>query len=268
MNYIEVEKGVRLHLTDFGKGKPIVLIHGWPENDEIFKFHYDLLVKQGYRVIGITLRGYGLSDRTPGKYNLDTFSMDIIRVIEILELSNVSLLGFSMGGAVAAHCIANYQPAAVIKLILVAANVPYAVSQEDFKDGPSKENIDEALSAIEADRCSMVDIYGGIFQLEESFMPKTTGSWINEINLKASLEATLEGLKMLRDINLRPILNQIKIPTALFYSSVDNVVSFELAKITNAEIANSFITNFESGGHWLMFLEREKFLRELANFIR
>jgi pimeloyl-ACP methyl ester carboxylesterase len=66
-NCIEVEAGIKLHITGLGSGKPVILIHGWPENDEIFKFIYDPLVKLGYRAIGITMRGYGLSDRTPGK---------------------------------------------------------------------------------------------------------------------------------------------------------------------------------------------------------
>lgn len=265
--YIEVTDGVKLHLTDQGNGKPIVFIHGWPENDEIFRDHYGPLVEQGYRVVGITMRGYGLSDRTPGKYNFDTFSRDILQVIKVLDLNDVTLVGFSMGGAIAAHCIAEHKPASISKLVLVAANVPFTISQDDFKKGPSKENIDDAIAGILSDRASMVDVYGGIFQLDENFMPRETGDWINRINLEASMEATVDGLAMLRDMNLLPVLHQIKIPTALFCGINDNVVSYELAKLTNAEIPNSFIVDFEIGGHWLLFIEREKFLRELINFI-
>jgi len=69
--YIEVEKNVRLHVTDIGEGKPIVLIHGWPLSDEMYEYQYQYLVEKGFRIIGITLRGFGKSDKPYGKYNYD-----------------------------------------------------------------------------------------------------------------------------------------------------------------------------------------------------
>jgi len=65
--YIEVEKGVKLHVTDVGEGKPIVLIHGWPLSDAMYEYQYQYLSRKGFRVIGITLRGFGQSDKPYGK---------------------------------------------------------------------------------------------------------------------------------------------------------------------------------------------------------
>lgn len=75
--YIEVERNVRLHVTDLGEGKPVVLIHGWPLSDAMYEYQYSALLDQGYRVIGITLRGFGKSDKPYGKYNYDVFADDI-----------------------------------------------------------------------------------------------------------------------------------------------------------------------------------------------
>src|SRR3989337_398349 len=61
--WIEVEPHVKLHVTDLGEGKPVVLIHGWPLSDAMYEYQYAALVDKGYRVIGITLRGFGLSDK-------------------------------------------------------------------------------------------------------------------------------------------------------------------------------------------------------------
>lgn len=61
--YIEVEPNVRLHITDAGEGRPIVLIHGWPLSDEMFEYQYNTLINHNFRVIGITLRGFGKSDK-------------------------------------------------------------------------------------------------------------------------------------------------------------------------------------------------------------
>jgi non-heme chloroperoxidase len=61
--YIEVAGGVRLHLRDWGQGKPIVFIHGWPLSDEMWEYQFMQLPQEGYRCVGISLRGFGKSDQ-------------------------------------------------------------------------------------------------------------------------------------------------------------------------------------------------------------
>ena len=80
--FIEVEKNVKLHITDIGDGQPIVLIHGWPLSDAMFEYQYQALQQKGFRVIGITLRGFGKSDKPYGRYDFDVFSDDIKVVLK------------------------------------------------------------------------------------------------------------------------------------------------------------------------------------------
>ena len=79
--YIEVEPNVRLHITDAGEGRPIVLIHGWPLSDEMYEYQYNDLINKNFRVIGITLRGFGKSDKPYGAYNYDVHASDIKKVL-------------------------------------------------------------------------------------------------------------------------------------------------------------------------------------------
>ena len=69
--YIEVESNVRLHITDAGEGRTVVLIPGWPLSDEMYEYQYNDLINNNFRVIGITLRGFGKSDKPYGSYNYD-----------------------------------------------------------------------------------------------------------------------------------------------------------------------------------------------------
>jgi non-heme chloroperoxidase len=105
--FIEVEPNVKLHVTDLGEGKPVVLIHGWPLSDAMFEYQYAALLENNYRVIGITLRGFGLSDKPGGKYNYDVFADDIKVVLERLKIKDATIGGFSMGGA-------QYEPASFV----------------------------------------------------------------------------------------------------------------------------------------------------------
>ena len=70
--FIEVEKNVRLHISDLGEGSPVVLIHGWPLSDAMYEYQYAALIENGFRAIGITLRGFGQSDKPYGKSSLRT----------------------------------------------------------------------------------------------------------------------------------------------------------------------------------------------------
>ena len=75
--YIEVEPNVRLHVTDCGEGRPIVLIPGWPLSDEMYEYQYNDLMNHNFRVIGITLRGFGKPDKPMGACDYDVRASDI-----------------------------------------------------------------------------------------------------------------------------------------------------------------------------------------------
>ena len=122
--YIEVEPNVKLHVTDLGEGKPVVLIHGWPLSDAMYEYQYSELVKNGFRVIGITLRGFGKSDKPYGKYNYDVYADDIKVILDKLKIEKATLGGFSMGGAISIHYVARHNSAHVAKLVLFGAAAP------------------------------------------------------------------------------------------------------------------------------------------------
>ena len=107
--FIEVEKNVRLHVSDLGEGSPVVLIHGWPLSDAMYEYQYAALIKNGYRAIGITLRGFGQSDKPYGKYDYDVFADDIKVVLEELQIENAVLGGFSFGGATVIRFASKYK---------------------------------------------------------------------------------------------------------------------------------------------------------------
>ncbi|MCC5929957.1 MAG: alpha/beta hydrolase, partial [Cyclobacteriaceae bacterium] len=99
--YIEVEPNVRLHVADVGEGRAIVLIHGWPLSDEMYEYQYNDLKNNNFRAIGITLRGFGKSDKPYGKYDYNVHVADIRKVLKHLKIKDAVLGGFSMGGAIA-----------------------------------------------------------------------------------------------------------------------------------------------------------------------
>lgn len=264
--FIEVAAGIKLHITDSGSGTPVILLPGLPMSDEMFKFTYDYLVGQGYRVIGITPRGFGVSARSE-KYDIDMHAADIHMVLEKLQVQDAVLAGYSYGGVLAAYYIAKYTPVRVTKLVLISSNAPKYTRSEDYPFGPEAGMVDQLIAFSETDLFNMLDVYGPVFHLAEGFMPRETGDWLTAINRQTSQEAMTEGIRLLRDFDLRPLLGNIGIPTGIFHGLNDDIVPFDIAQQAHAGIKNSELVIFQEGGHWFIFTEHEKFHAELGQWL-
>lgn len=266
--FIEVEKGVKLHVTDLGDGQPIVLIHGWPLSDAMYEYQYQALSRRGFRVIGITLRGFGQSDKPYGKYNFDVFSDDIKVVLEKLNIQNAVLGGFSMGGAVVTHYVTKYNAAHISKLALFAAAAPSWRKRDDFPYGVPEENAKALIKATMTARQDLIHGFGADFPAKEGGISKNVEKWLEDINLQASPYAITESISALLDLDLRPQLSKITIPTAIFQGTFDKLCEPALAEQLNKGIKNSYIVKFENSGHALFVEEADKFNSELEKFAR
>jgi non-heme chloroperoxidase len=266
--YIEVEKGVKLHVTDLGEGQPIVLIHGWPLSDAMYEYQYQYLSRKGFRVIGITLRGFGKSDKPYGSYNFDVFSDDIKVVLEKLKIENAVLGGFSMGGAVVIHYVTKYNSAHVSKLALFGAAAPSWRQRDGAPFGISEADGNGLVKQTMTARQDLIAGFGSAFPAKEGNISKNVERWLENINLEASPYAVTESIRALLNLDLRPELSKIKIPTAIFHGTQDKLCSFELAKELNKGIKNSHIIRFENSGHALFVEEMEKFNTELEKFAK
>ena len=264
--YIEVEKNVRLHVTDIGEGKPIVLIHGWPLSDGMYEYQYQYLIEKGFRIIGITLRGFGKSDKPYGKYNYDVYADDIKVVLDKLKISDATLGGFSMGGAISVRYVTKHNAAHVSKLVLFGAAVPVWTQRADFAIGLTKDQVNELITLSRTNRPQLLEDFGKIFAATETSVSPGLGNWLGAINIEASPYATTQSLIALRDTDLRPELNKINIPVAIFHGLKDKICDFSLAEEMKKGIKNSFIIPFENSGHGLFIEELDKFNSELEKF--
>lgn len=264
--YIEVEKNVKLHVTDIGEGKPIVLIHGWPLSDDMYEYQYQYLSQKGFRVIGISLRGFGKSDKPYGRYDFDVFSDDIKVVLDKLNIQNATLGGFSMGGAVVIHYVTKYKAAHISKLALFGAAAPSWKQREGSPYGVSDQAAADLIKQTMTNREELLAGLGKAFEGPENSLSEIQEKWLENINLQASPFATTKAITALRDLDLRPALANINIPVAIFHGTKDKLCAFVFAEELHKGIKNSYIVNFENSGHALFIEEMDKFNTELEKF--
>jgi pimeloyl-ACP methyl ester carboxylesterase len=264
--YIEVEPNIKLHITDGGEGRPVILIHGWPLSDEMYEYQYNDLLKNKFRVIGITLRGFGKSDKPYGQYNYDVHALDIKRVLDILDINDAVLLGFSMGGAIAVRYVSVYNGAHVSKLVLAGAAVPLWTQRKDFPYNLTQSSVDDLIKLNNTDRPKLLSDFAKIFSATPTSLNEGIGSWLNGIALSASSYATAQCLVALRDTDLREDMAKIKMPTLIMHGKKDKICSYDLALQMNTGIEKSQLVAFENSGHSMFLEETGKFNEELIKF--
>jgi non-heme chloroperoxidase len=266
--YIEVEPEVRLHITDGGEGRPIVLIHGWPLSDEMYEYQYNDLINKKFRVIGITLRGFGKSDKPFGNYNYDVHVEDIKNILCKLDVKDAVLVGFSMGGAISIRYVSMDEGSHVSKLVLCGAAAPVWTQRPDFPYNLPKNVVDDLIALNYKDRPKLLSNFAKIFSATETSLNEGMVGWLNGIGLSASSHATAQCLVALRDTDLRPDMKKIKIPTLILHGKKDKICSFDLAGQMKLGIQNSQLVVFENSGHSMFLEETDKFNSELIKFAR
>ena len=264
--YIKVEPNVRLHITDAGEGRTVVLVHGWPLSDEMFEYQYNDLINKNFRVIGITLRGFGKSDKPYGAYDYNVHVADINKVLRKLDIKDAVLVGFSMGGAIAVRYVSEFKGAHVSKLVLAGAAAPIWTQRNDFPYNLPKKAVDDLIKLNYQDRPQLLSNFAKIFSATETSLNEGIGNWLNGIGLSASSYATAQCLIALRDTDLRSDLSKIAIPTLIMHGKKDKICSFDLAEQMKAGIINSHLVAFENSGHSLFLEETHKFNTELIKF--
>ena len=140
--------GLSLHYEDSaGDGRPVVLIHGWPLSGASWSEQVDALTGAGYRVITYDRRGFGESDKPETGYTYDEFAADLAGLLDGLDLRDVSLVGFSMGGGEIARYIGRYGEDRLHSVVFAAAVPPYLLKTDDNPDGGLGEETSRACSS-------------------------------------------------------------------------------------------------------------------------
>lgn len=265
--YVKVEPDVRIYVEDVnpGGGKPILFIHGWPANHKMFEYQFNQLPKMGYRCIGMDMRGFGNSDKPWKGYNYDRLADDVRSVVEAFKLQNFVLAGHSTGGAIAIRYMARHNGFGVSKLALFAAAAPSLIQRPYFPYGLTKEDVIKLIQQTYNDRPQMLQGFGNMFFFQHVSEPFS--EWFFQLGLQAASWSTIAVANAWLVEELFYDLTKIHVPTLILHGIHDQVCLFPLAIAQNRGIKNSKLIPFENSGHGLFYDERDKFNKELAQFI-
>ncbi len=275
MAYLRVENEngspVMLYYEDHGSGSPVVLIHGWPLSGRSWEKQVPALVDAGHRVITYDRRGFGDSSQPWGGYDYDTFAADLDALLNHLDLSGVTLVGFSMGGGEVARYISRYGSGRISKAVLAAAVPPYLYVSDDNPDGGlDNATIQQFEDGVKGDRVAFLD--GFLTQFftagDDLLVSETNRVYHRDIASFASPKGTLDCIAAFGRTDFRDDLTKIDVPTLVLHGDSDAIVPFEVSGERSHEaISGSTLALIEGGPHGLNATHADQFNRALLDFL-
>ena len=231
---VKIADNISLHIRDWGNGNPIVFIPGWPFGHEMFEYQFTQLPRHGHRCIGISMRGFGKSSKPWGEYTYDIFADDLHHVFTSLELRNVTLVGFSMGGAIALRYMSRHKGNRIANLVLCGAALPGHTNRSGFPFGIEPGAVDRLIELCHSDRARLNAEFAKSFFSDSKAVSPQFLDWFQSLGMEASPHATAACLESLRDADLHDDIQSVTVPTALFHGLHDRICPFECAEIMAA----------------------------------
>jgi non-heme chloroperoxidase len=265
---------VEIHYEDSGgSGRPVVLVHGWPLSGASWSALVPVLADEGYRVVTYDRRGFGQSAK-PGEassYDYDTLTSDLHAVVSELDLQDLSLVGFSMGGGEVARYVGRHGEDRLHSLVFAGAVPPFLLKDED-------ENPDGGL-----DRQTAAGFQAALSQDREGFLDEfLTNFFSANGELKVTEEQRQEALGLAAQADLHAAVSCIQswltdfrgdlagvtVPTLVVHGDSDAIVPFEVSgQRTHEQVAGSELVVIKDGPHGINISHAEEFNAALVAFL-
>lgn len=254
--------GFQMAYSAGGAGQPMLFVHGYPLNRQIWTPQLDNLADSGY-IIAPDLRGHGESDPVPGPYSMDLLADDLNALLDRLEVrKKVILCGLSMGGYVALAFWRKY--ASRLKALILTAT-------RAAPDSPEAQ--------VARDQAAATVRQSGIEPIVVSMLPRllapetlrnnpALAKQLGAIMRSTSSAGVLGDLAGMRDRpDSRPDLKNIELPTLILHGQEDQIVPVQEAQEMFAALPNSRLRLIPHAGHLPNLEQPARFNAAIREFI-
>ena len=272
MSYLKTHDDVQLYVKDWGQGRPVIMLHGWPLSSDTFDDLGIAIAGAGLRAIAYDRRGFGRSDQPWSGYDYDTLTDDLAAVMEQTGAEDATLLGFSMGGGEVARYMSRHGGAGVRQAVLVSAVVPYMLKTEDNPNGTDQDTFESMTKEMKTDRAkfwtTFFKQFYGVGMVSHPVSEEIL-DWSASLAMRASLKATLDCAAAFATTDFRPDLPYFKVPTLIIHGTSDKTVKIDAtARMAAAAIPSSTLLEYEGAAHGLFASHKQRFIEDVLNFVK
>lgn len=279
MPRIKTRDGTELYVKDWGSGRPVILIHGYPLNADSFDRTAIKLVEAGYRAINYDRRGFGRSDQPWQGYDWDSYSDDLADVMQATGATDdVTVIGYSMGGGEAARYMSRHGGKGVVKIGLYASIVPGMLKSDDNPAGHTPADYEAIVAGIEKDAAAF---------FRHTFLPPFYGkgvkSFVGLVHAASDdvLEAAVDDALMgsMRAMTAMPHnftfgdftadVPAITVPTLILHGTEDKPAPIDAtARRAHKMIAGSQLIEYEGHPHGFYATNSDQMIADTLAFVR
>ncbi len=272
MPFIETQDGTQIFYNDWGHGRPIVLIHGWPLNSDMWEYQAQFLANNGHRVITYDRRGFGRSGQPWSGYDYDTLASDLNDLLEKLRIQDAVVVGFSMGGGELARYLTRHDKTRIGRAVLLSAVTPFLLKTPDHEAGVDPSVFDQMISGLLADRPHFLATFGKSFfgaGLLNFSISSEILQWALGMALQGSARATVECVRSFSQTDFRADMASFTMPTLVLHGNADQTVPVDVSGRVSAEmILNAEFREYAGAPHATFFTEKDRVNEDILNFSR
>ncbi len=271
MPFITAEDGTELYVKEWGSGRPVVLLHGWPLSSDTFDDLALALADAGFRAIAYDRRGFGRSGQPWGGYDYDTLADDLGAVLDATGADGATLVGFSMGGGEVARYLRRRQGTRVDRAVFISAVVPGMMKSAANPEGVPPDVFDEMAAAIERDRAAFWpkffrDFYG-MGMISQPVSDEVI-SWSCAIAMQAGLHPTLACARAFATTDFSADVAAISVPTLILHGTADKTVPIAATgRRAAAAIAGSQLVEYDTAPHGLLASHKAQVIADVLAFV-
>ncbi len=271
MNFFKTIDDAQIFYRDLGEGSPVILIHGWPLNADMWEYQVLNLLRKGFRVITYDRRGFGRSDQVASGYDYNCFSDDLHSLIEHLGLTKISLVGFSMGGGEIARYLGRYGSDHVASAVLISSVTPYMLKDASNPAGVKESIFSKIIAEIEEDRPHFLAKFTKQFYGENIAhhpVSQETKDWTCSMAMQASLQATIECVLSFGSTDFRNDMAAFQVPTLIIHGDADQTVPMPVTGSVAAKmVATAQFKIYKGAPHGVFITHKEKLNEDLFEFL-
>ena len=272
MPQVTTSDGTTLYVKDWGEGRPVVMVHGWPLSCDTFDDLALTLVEGGFRAISYDRRGFGRSSQPWRGYDYDTLADDLAAVIRETGAHACTLLGFSMGGGEVARYLSRHGGADVRQAVLVSSVVPSLMRADDNPGGVEPRVADEIGRDLCEDRADFFvrffrDFYG--VGLLSHPVTDAVVDWSRAQAMQAGLRATIACADAFATTDFTTDLAAFTMPTLVVHGTADRTVPIDAAaRRVAAALPHTLLREYVDAPHGLLASHKESLAADVLAFLR
>ena len=248
-----------VHYEVYGRGRPVILLHGWLESWGLWQETMDFL-GDSYRTYAIDFWGFGESDKRRESFSVPDFVTLVNDFMEQLGIKHAPLVGHSMGGTVSLSVAINH-PARVSKVVVIGSPIEGSSLSVLLKLASIRTIASIVYRMMDALKFG-IRVAAPVIT-RESQWPAMIHRDLNQV----TLESFLLSISSLRQTNLTHQLAPIYQPVMGMYGDRDVIVNPNQWSVLDAYIQKVRIERFRKAGHFIMLDEPNQFKSILKDYL-